>query len=1040
MDTILERDTDIHFPNFSVLKASAGSGKTRTLTERFVEFLLSERIPHNGLRNILAITFSNNAAKEMKERVLLWLKSIYFDDPETMAELSLLVSMDKQKMIDKAGSLIDYVLHNYSDFQVKTIDSFMVSVFKASAIDFGYNPEFDILMNNDSVMEYSFNLFLRNVREGSEESRLFEEIIFDILRHERGESAYLWDPFSVLLKEIKNIYRKLSSIGKDPLIEDFSAEMSEVEERIRAVIEAIEDTIVSSGLQRRGNSSYITILPKVREGRTADLIGRGITNPPVNKPKTGQPSAHVSFNRILKMWAEFGALLSSYTSYYVRSCYIPYLKVYEKFRRTVDTIKKRQGTVFIEDINWKLTEYLDRNIVPDVYFRLGERIFHFLIDEFQDTSPIQWRNLAPLIENSLSQGGSAFVVGDTKQAIYGFRNADYTIMKAVGSENPFPSARYAVQELTVNYRSLQRILEFNEKVFKGTVADRDDYKYAGEQSGLTDYTQKSKAGLKESGYAEVSILEKHDEEPPERRKIQDLVFELRERGYRNKDIAILTQRNEDAVRVTAWLNEKEIPFISFSSLDIRRRKVTGEIVSLLYFLDSPTDNHALATFILGDVFSRTLAQDTPTIDRQGMREFIFAYRDGSPLYKCFQKEFGSLWEKYFSGLFKAVGYLPLYDLISEIFSVFRVFEILSDEEATLVKILEVVKDFEGEGYNSLRDFLEFADDGGAGDSAWNMSVPKGIDAVQVMTIHKSKGLGFPVVITLLYEERSRGFDYIVQEDRDGVRLLRITRDTAGCHVDFEGLYALESIKEKVNRLNTLYVGFTRPKEELYVIGVKGKRDSYPLDILPAEGYLPGDKPGRSSKDSAEAKEEFSICHRHKQMEFHVGPDDMINLKERKRGEFIHRILSFIEWAGKELEEEISAIVKKVREEKGFDDYADDETKRTVVELLTDKEMAEYFQQRPSRKVRNEQEFSDGDGNLFRMDRVVIDSNSITVIDYKTGSDKAAGEKYEVQMKNYMKILGEVYPKTTISGIIAYIDRREVKRINPVLASERRQMC
>jgi ATP-dependent exoDNAse (exonuclease V) beta subunit len=116
-DMILERDSNIHFPNFSVLKASAGSGKTRTLTERYVEFLLSEKIPHNGLRNILAITFSNNAAKEMKERILLWLKSTYFDDPDTVNELSLLVSLDKQKMIDKAGSLIDDILHNYSDFR-----------------------------------------------------------------------------------------------------------------------------------------------------------------------------------------------------------------------------------------------------------------------------------------------------------------------------------------------------------------------------------------------------------------------------------------------------------------------------------------------------------------------------------------------------------------------------------------------------------------------------------------------------------------------------------------------------------------------------------------------------------------------------------------------------------------------------------------------------------------------------------------------------------------------------------------------------------
>jgi ATP-dependent exoDNAse (exonuclease V) beta subunit len=132
----------------------------------------------------------------------------------------------------------------------------------------------------------------------------------------------------------------------------------------------------------------------------------------------------------------------------------------------IEVTKRRQGKIFIEDINRNLAEYLSAEMVPDVYFRIGETIFHFLIDEFQDTSPIQWRNLFPLLENSLSQQGSAFVVGDTKQAIYGFRDADYTIMKAFESRNPFPSAEYSVQELEVNYRSLQRILEFNDKVFK----------------------------------------------------------------------------------------------------------------------------------------------------------------------------------------------------------------------------------------------------------------------------------------------------------------------------------------------------------------------------------------------------------------------------------------------------------------------------------------------------------------------------------------------------------------------------------------------
>lgn len=1028
MDTILERDIDIHFPNFSVLKASAGSGKTHALTERFVQFLLSEKIPHNGLRNILAITFSNNAARQMKERILSWLKSVSLDEPEAVSELAGLVSLDKQRMIDKAGSLIDDILRNYSDFQVKTIDSFMTAVFKASAIDFGYSPEFDILLNNDSMMGYAFDLFLRDVRAGSREAMLLERIVTDMLKRKRADSAFLWDPSAEMLEGIKKIYGKISSIGKKPLIEDFPVEMSKLEERIRSVAEGIEDIITGSGLQKRANSSYLTILPRIRDGRIADLIGKGTANPPVNKPKTEQSPQAESYRRILDMWAEFRSLLNSYTSFYVRSCYAPYLRVYEDFRKTVDAIKRSQGKVFIEDINWRLAEYLDGEIVPDVYFRIGEKIFHFLIDEFQDTSPIQWRNLAPLIENSLSQDGSAFVVGDTKQAIYGFRNADYTIMKTFERRNPFPSAKHDVRELTVNYRSLQKILEFNEKVFKRTVADKDQYRLAGERSGLTDYVQKPKAGEQASGYAEVSILEKRDEEPPERRKIQDLVLELRGRGYDYRDIAILTQRNEDAVRVSSWLNEKEIPFISYSSLDIRRRKATGEVVSLLYFLDSPTDDHSLATFIMGEIFSRTLAQHDPPINRQAMRDFIFAYRDASPLYKPFQKEFGPLWEEYFSVLFKAVGYLPLYDLVTEIFSAFKVFDVLADEEATLVKILEVVKDFEGEGYNSLRDFLEFADSDKAGDRAWDMSVPKGIDAVQVMTTHKAKGLGFPVVIALLYEEKSRGFDYIVQEDGDRVRLLRITRDSASCYPDFEGLYELESMKERVNRLNALYVGFTRPEEELYVIGVKGNRDVCPFDLLPADEYIPAAKPMRSLKDVTDTKERFPICHRHTRIEFRAAYDSMINLEERRRGELIHRILSFVEYVGTDLEGEVSAIIEKVKEENVFDEHIDRGIGDSIIGLLRKDEILGYFQDRPGRMVRNEQEFADPDGNLFRMDRVIIDMEKITVLDYKTGNDNASEEKYEAQMKNYTKILGEIYPGVKIDGMLAYVDRREVRKI------------
>lgn len=343
------------------------------------------------------------------------------------------------------------------------------------------------------------------------------------------------------------------------------------------------------------------------------------------------------------------------------------------------------------------------------------------------------------------------------------------------------------------------------------------------------------------------------------------------------------------------------------------------------FLSSPTSDLAFATFVLGDIFTKTAAGDAseeisgrPARPVGRLREFFFLQRNNPPLYKAFQQEFKDLWETYFAGLFRASGYLPLYDLVTEIFNVFRVFEVMEEEEATLVKILEVVKDFEGAGHNSLRDFLGFAGNDESGETEWNMNVPKNMDAVHVMTIHKAKGLGFPVVLVLLYDEKSKGFDYIVEEDEEGACLLKITRDILCSAPAFEGLYSEETIKDKVNRLNSLYVGFTRPKEELYVIGVRAGKNGYPFDLLPAGDYPPTDKPAKRSAEKTEALQTFSFRHSHARTEYHASHEEIINFEERQRGEFIHRVMFYVEYAGDGFEEELLLNIRKAKTNPALD--------------------------------------------------------------------------------------------------------------------------
>ena len=217
--------------------------------------------------------------------------------------------------------------------------------------------------------------------------------------------------------------------------------------------------------------------------------------------------------------------------------------------------------------------------MPDIYFRIGDRVWHFLIDEFQDTSPLQWRNLFPLVENSLAMGGSLFVVGDTKQAIYGFRQADYRIMRALETENPFPSAGHSLHELDVNWRSRPRVLDLAAAVFRGNAPRLTQYREAAARSGLSDWAQEPRPGS-DAGYAEVR-------DPRARRggarrngeALRRIMTELSARGYGWGDIALLATKNEHVVRATSWLNEMNIPFISFSSLDVRGRRIAGEILA-----------------------------------------------------------------------------------------------------------------------------------------------------------------------------------------------------------------------------------------------------------------------------------------------------------------------------------------------------------------------------------------------------------------------------------------------------------------------------
>ncbi|MBE3124985.1 MAG: UvrD-helicase domain-containing protein, partial [Acidobacteria bacterium] len=684
---------------------------------------------------------------------------------------------------------------------------------------------------------------------------------------------------------------------------------------------------------------------------------------------------------------------------------------------------------------------------------------------------------------SLGKGGSLFLVGDTKQAIYGFRDADYRIMRKLEDDRGyFGSVETTIRDLEMNYRSDQAILDFVKDLFLGLKTDADgtgegegEYGRLAALSGLDDFDQSVLPERQGRGLVSYVLLEKdpaaaveedaetEDEEDPapaaadespEKIELQNLVTGLRQRGWRSSDIAVLTYQNADVVRVASWLNELGIPFIPHSSLDIRGRKIIGEILSFLRFLDAPPDDLAFAEVLLGDMFAArpaeevgALGADADFLEIEVRRRFLHECRRDKdlPLYTALRHRRPALWDRYFEPFFKSVGYLPLYDLVTRIYRVFDVFRLFPREEAALTKLLEAIKGFEGEGRNDLREFLRFTGKEEDADANWTIDVPREIDAVQIMSIHKAKGTDFPVVICLLYGERLHAEDFHLFTDEEGVHVYKINKTLAAADEALARTYDERRDREWVDKLNALYVALTRAKHELHIIGLKKKADKFPFDLLgrvfDREGQTPVAVTGaarfeftRGAAGAAEGPKtglaalRQPVEHRNGPFDPPVNTRETLNLARIKRGEWIHRLLAEIEFVRAGWAAETAAALDRLRPS-GPEASVAREAAESLIRSFENTPGAVWFEPRPGRRVFREFDVCDASGNVNRMDRVLVDPEAVLVVDFKTGAeiDPARRSKFEdedrAQVLRYIALMKEIHPDRPARGVLAYLDQR-----------------
>ncbi|MDH3252893.1 MAG: UvrD-helicase domain-containing protein, partial [Ignavibacteria bacterium] len=602
MKFALRPDTELTFPSVTVVNASAGSGKTHNLTIRLVQFLLSDVIQKNGLKNILAITFTNNAVREMRERAINELKKIALGDETSVAGILRVVSMPRHRAIEKAGELVSHIFDHYTDFQIKTIDSFLTAVFRECALDHGFQPDVKISIGDYRLVDLAFDTFTRELEREQRAKEVLEPLVELIQFSRKKDSSFIWDPYDDLARHVKQLHSHFGSGAGLFAGRPYREEMERCLEEIWESIASVDRIILQSRLEQK--KQYQSFRESALGGEIIEILGRARLARPAKKPSTQEdreryeavsPALQDECDRI-------NELIAHYAHLYARNFYQPYLSALEILSRTLDGVKRREGTIFLDDVNVMLSRHLRANVIPEIYFKLGETLYHYLVDEFQDTAPVQWNNLRPLIENALAEGGSLFVVGDPKQSIYGFRGADWKIMKELERPATFPSVQHhEVSHLEQNFRSAEHIVEFAREVFHKTVPGTE-YATPATAAGLTSYQQSVLPEKLGTGYVEVSILAHDDESAPEKDRLMSIISDVTKRGFRYRDIAIITPTNDDVVRVSGWLNDRQIPFISHSSLDIRKRKSVGEIISLLRFLDSPVDDLSFTSVVFGDLY------------------------------------------------------------------------------------------------------------------------------------------------------------------------------------------------------------------------------------------------------------------------------------------------------------------------------------------------------------------------------------------------------------------------------------------------------
>ena len=1026
-------------PPFLIYDAAAGSGKTYTLVKEYLGFLLNQQ-KNNYYQSLLALTFTNKAVAEMKDRIIENLvafssTSSVANPPQMMQDLASELSLGLPKIQANAKAILNHILHNYAGFSVETIDKFNHRLIRTFAKDLSLPSNFEVVLDPTALLKEAVDKLID--KTGVDQAITKVLVAFAL---EKADDDKSWDISKDIFKAatLLNNEDDAAHIShfKDKTLSDFGEFKKELlknkhlgEATILKATKVVSDIIETHGLDKKSFSrgSFITFIERLKSKEYGkidfsamwiqDLAQKpmyGVTWAKKNEALAAIIDQNQSVFEAFIAAAQkqvnnlrfIAAILKNLTP----------LSVINLVSKELATLQEEQSLVPIAQFNALIHKEIKDQPAPFIYERLGERYSHFFIDEFQDTSVMQWQNMIPLLDNSLSQAqtskeGSLLLVGDVKQAIYRWRGGNpEQFLSLIHENSAFDTAIPVIENLPKNYRSLKEVIDFNNNFFTYASQFLEDPQHEklyidGNNQGCNE---------KADGYVNLEFIEAQNKEEKNQlyaEKTLAIVKQLNQQGFAYSDICVLTRKKDDGVFLSTYLMEHDINVISSETLLLENADVVTCICNTILLSVQPTDTQTKIR-----VLDFLHAHFKIAIDKHS---FFTSFLEQGALFSETLKKHGinfDLLQVAQKSLYQGAEYIVKHFGLDKI------------ADAYLYGFMDLIFEYQQKPQADTLGFLDFWE---TKRQTASIACGENTNGVQFMTIHKAKGLEFPAVIfpyanIELYKEQEPKTWISVPEtwSQDfNQTLINYNKSIADYNPQGAAIHTKRRQTLALDNYNLLYVTLTRAVEQLYIITespkpVKDNLQNFQQlfsEFLKHQGrwdenqkvYTFGNfspqAHGKIKQTSKRVSPKF-ISSNPQGHNLHIinnrGVGTDIKIKEAiVEGNLFHDTMQEIKHHGDE-----AFVFQKLRRLATISEQKIAALQLKVQTVLQDPALYPLFEN--DAQVYNERDIITKQGHTLRPDRLNFhpQTNSVTIVDYKTGTPSY---EHEDQINGYATALFEM---------------------------------